>query len=47
MTISRRDLTMTGMAAATAISISPDRVEWRVHAAPGERDMLSGRMRVV
>ncbi|MER9275488.1 hypothetical protein [Mesorhizobium sp. M0643] len=25
----------------------PDRIEWRVHAAPDERDVLSGTMRVV
>ncbi|MER9593124.1 C45 family peptidase [Mesorhizobium australicum] len=33
--------------ATSVFVLSPDRVEWRVHAAPDERDTLSGTMRVV
>ncbi|MER8465665.1 C45 family peptidase [Mesorhizobium sp. M1396] len=33
--------------ATSVFALFPDRVEWRVHAAPDARDTLSGRMRVV
>ncbi|MER9965102.1 C45 family peptidase [Mesorhizobium sp. M0045] len=33
--------------ATSVFSLFPDRVEWRVHAAPDECDSLSGTMRVV
>ncbi|AJD43874.1 peptidase C45 [Rhizobium sp. SEMIA 4085] len=33
--------------ATSVFALFPDRVEWRVHAAPDERDVLSGTMRVV
>lgn len=37
-----------GQTLATSVfALFPDRVEWRVHATPGERDALSGTMRVV
>lgn len=31
--------------ATSVFALFPDRVEWRVHAAPDERDTLSGTMR--
>ncbi|MFC0810290.1 C45 family autoproteolytic acyltransferase/hydrolase [Ensifer sp. P24N7] len=33
--------------ATSVFALFPDRIEWRVHAAPDERDVLSGTMRVV
>ncbi|TIX75267.1 MAG: peptidase C45, partial [Mesorhizobium sp.] len=33
--------------ATTVFELFPDRVEWRVHATPGERDALNGTMGVV
>ncbi|MEX2746103.1 C45 family autoproteolytic acyltransferase/hydrolase [Rhizobium mongolense] len=33
--------------ATSVFALFPDRIEWRVHAAPQDRDALSGTMRVV
>ncbi|TIP97635.1 MAG: peptidase C45, partial [Mesorhizobium sp.] len=33
--------------ATSVFALFPDRVEWRVHAAPDERDTFSGTIRVV
>ncbi|RVC85488.1 peptidase C45, partial [Mesorhizobium sp. M2A.F.Ca.ET.017.03.2.1] len=33
--------------ATSVFTLFPDRVEWRVHATPDDRDALSGTMRVV
>lgn len=40
----RTDIAQT--VASSVFTLFPDRVEWRVHAAPNERDALTGTMRI-